>query len=89
MVVTDVRCKSSGRTAGSRVGLSGINIQLSLKKKHAKRKFTTKTVKNLKGPAAHKNRLSSLTKGAVIIDSLGGEGEGGEGVAFCVTINFT
>ena len=46
LVVTDVRCKSSGRAAGSRVGLSGINIQLSLKKKHAKLKFTTKAVKN-------------------------------------------
>ena len=46
LVVTDVRCKSSGRTAGSRIGLSGINIQLSLKRKHAKRKFTTKAVKN-------------------------------------------
>ena len=87
MVVTDVRCKSSGRAAGSRVGLTGINIQLSLKKKHAKRKFTTKAVENLKGPAAHKNKLNSLSKGAVIIYRRGW----GEGSVYfvCVTIKFT
>ena len=87
MVVTDVLCKSSGRSAGSRVGLSGINIQLSLKKKHAKRKFTTKAVENLKGPAAHKNKLNYLPEEAVIIYRRGWGGGSRDFV--CVTINFT
>ena len=60
-----------------------------LEEEASKRKFTTKAVKTLKGPAAHKNELNSLPKGAVIIDRLGRRGRGGEGVAFCVTINFT
>ena len=64
-----------------------------LEEEASKCKFTTKAVKNWKGPAAHKNELNSLPKGAVIIDRLGGGGGGGggggEGVAFCVTTNFT
>ena len=55
-----------------------------LEEEASKRKFTTKAVKNWKGPAAHKNELKFLP----LLTVLGGGG-GGEGVAFCVTINFT
>ena len=48
-----------------------------LEEEASKRKFTTKAVKNWKGPAAHKNELNSLPKGAVIIDRLGRRGRGG------------